>query len=106
MGWSRGIDIAAKLEAERVMRERINARACPWPDCGCCGVLERWALKLMDEEKTFPMNVLDWAECEIFIVLACVGKRCSDPIVKSWAKAQLEDVFWLEQKVLSVKGWQ
>src|SRR5262249_17478358 len=99
-------DLAARLTAERIMRERINAKSCPWPDCGCCEVLERWATQLSDQEKLWDLNVLDWAETNIFVTLTCVCRYCPDPVVKAWAKQQLKDKWWDRQKSLSVKGWQ
>jgi hypothetical protein len=77
------------IKAEKALHERLNAKHCAlWPHCGCCETLEKWGRDLSDEERTWDLEVLDWAETSIFITLACVGRYCPDPIVKSWARQQ------------------
>jgi hypothetical protein len=95
--------LAAKLKAQRALRERLNAKECElWPLCGCCETLGRWAQELSDEEKIWDLEVLSWAETNIFITLACVERYCPDPIVKAWAKQQLKDKWWDRQKDMGV----
>jgi hypothetical protein len=48
------------------------------------------------------MEVLDWAECNLFITLSCVARYCPDLQVKLWAKSQLNNKFWNYQKSLGI----
>jgi hypothetical protein len=99
----RADDIAARLQAKRVLHDRLNAKHCELrPDCGCCETLEKWGNDLSDDKRIWDVEVLDWAETSIFITLACVERYCPDPIVKGWARQQLKDRFWQRQKAMGI----
>ena len=96
-------DIIARVKAKQALHERLTAKTCGlWPHCGCCETLDKWAKDLSDEERIWPLDLLDWAETSVFINLACVSRYCPDPIVKRWAKQQLRDKFWLRQKSMGI----
>ena len=91
------------VRAEQILSKRLNAKHCElWPECGCHETLEKWAHDFSDEQRIWPMDLLEWAETSIFITLACVGRYCPDPIVKAWAKQQLRDKWWDRQKAMGV----
>jgi|SRR6516162_3483690 hypothetical protein len=90
-------------KAIQIYRERVNAKHCElWPDCGCHETLAKWGNDLSDEERTWPMDVLAWAETSIFITLACVARYCPDKGIKAWAKQQLSDRWWDRQKSIGI----
>jgi hypothetical protein len=93
----------AIAKASKALHERLNAKHCAlWPDCGCSETLEKWGRDLSNQERIWPMDLLEWAETSIFITLACVGRYCPDPMVKAWAKQQLKDKFWQRQKAMGI----
>jgi hypothetical protein len=97
----------ARHKAEQILRERLQSKTCGlWPYCDCHETLEKWAYDLSDEQRIWPMDLLEWGETTIFISLCCIAKYCPDKAIKVYAKRQLQDEFWDHQKALSVKGWQ
>jgi len=91
------------VRAEQIISKRLNAKYCElWPHCGCAETLDKWGKDLSDEKRLWPTDLLDWAETSIFINLACVARYCPDPVVKAWAKQQLQDQFWQRQKSMGI----
>jgi len=91
------------VRAEQIISKRLNVKHCElWPECSCYEILGKWAHDLGDEQRIWPIDLLEWAETSIFITLACVGRYCPDPIVKAWAKQQLKDQFWQRQKAMGI----
>ena len=91
------------VRAEQIISKRLNAKHCElWPECSCYETLDKWAYDLSDEQRIWPINLLEWAETSIFITLACVARYCPDPTVKAWAKQQLKDQFWQRQKAMGI----
>lgn len=89
-------------KAARAMQE-FRAHGCQLlPRCACHETLAKYASELSDEEKIWPMDVLEWAETSIFITLACVSKYCPDLAMKIYAKGQLANRFWDRQKSMGL----
>ena len=74
-----------------------------WPDrCGCDGHIGRFGEMLSDDERIWSREDIQVFEDMIFISLCCLSVRCPDHVVRMWAKAQLVDPWWDDQKARSI----
>jgi len=85
----------AKAKALQILREK---ECVMWPDCHCQSYLLLWQDNLRDQEGVWTLEELEQAEDMIFLSLECIGKRCPDKKLKRYAKAQLRDPYWSQQK--------
>jgi hypothetical protein len=73
---------------------------CARCECDCCATLLLWAANLQDEGMEFEPEELEAAEVVIFVSLACIAKHSPNRKMRAYAKNQLRDPFWNEQKQL------
>jgi hypothetical protein len=88
--------------AKQILKERLEGGACNWPLCSCYSALAEWSEKLSDEERVFPMEMLEWGETSVFISLCCMQAHCCDLEQRIYAAGQLLDPFWERQKAMSI----
>ena len=87
------------IEDQERISKLLRAKRCAlWPDCGCFEQLVYWQDKLRNDYKGWSNDQLRWAETSIFITLSCVGHRCPDRKIKTWAMMQLLNPWWDRQK--------
>src|SRR5262249_13673696 len=98
-----------------------SGRALPWSGCaflwlrggmnkGCtfyswCGwyeTLRLWGQNL-SEDRIWPRDTLDAAECLIFISLACLSRHCPDMAIRAYAREQLRDRYWDRQRAMGIR---
>jgi hypothetical protein len=92
-----------KEQALQMLREMQRTKTCSiWPSCSCSKTLRRWIYNLNDEERVWPMDVLECAESLIFISLECVSHHCPDEVVRAYAVEQLQNKWWDKQKAMSI----
>ena len=50
------------VRAEQIISKRLNAKHCElWPECSCYETLGKWAHDLSDEQRIWPIDLLEWA---------------------------------------------
>jgi hypothetical protein len=78
----------------------LNSPTCLlWPDCACHQNLINWQEALQDEERTFDLEELAWAEELIFFTCACVAEHCPDPQTKAYGARQLTNLTQRRQRI-------
>jgi hypothetical protein len=77
----------------------INARTCTlWPECSCHHTLIHWQEQLANDELSWTVPELAWAETTIFFSLSCVAKHCPDQEIKSYCQDQLASPWFDRQR--------
>ncbi len=60
-----------------------------WPDCACAKNLAKWQEALLDEDRTFTSEELEYVDDIIFYTCACVSAHCPDLDIKKYGERQL-----------------
>lgn len=81
----------------------MSKRLCS-PDCECDERLARFQAVLSDESMRFTAEEIQGLEAVIYVILCTIEHHCADPVFRMWAKAQLTDRHWDEQKAMEVSG--
>ncbi len=69
--------------------EFLNSPTCTlWPECSCHDNLLKWQAALLDEDRTFNSEQLEWAEEVLFYTMACVSRHCPEPKIKKFGERQ------------------
>jgi hypothetical protein len=77
----------------------INARTCTlWPDCSCYHTLTHWERQLANDELSWTVPELAWAETAIYFSLSCAAAHCPDQAVKAYCQDQLANSWFDRQR--------
>src|SRR5262249_52442801 len=81
---------------ERLMR---SPECLLWPTCGCYQNLTHWQQALLDEDRTFSSEQLEWAEELLFYTCACVAAHCPDQAIKAYGERQFAQLTQRRQRI-------